>query len=309
MVASVLIVIAFFGLTIFRLYPLQGAIGVGAYVAVSGALTVDAHLDGLIDRYDTFYYVFMPIAAYATGMIICIQMWRMSREAFRRSEIIAEQQEVLTAERRLADELLLNILPARIAHELKHTPGVIAQQVDAATVLFADIVGFTPLAARLPPRDVVNLLNEIFSRFDSLADEHGAEKIKTVGDAYMAVAGLPDPHPDHPRIAAELALAMRKLVAELPAAQAHGITMRIGLATGPVVAGVIGTRKFAYDLWGDTVNTAARMESHGLPGQIQINEAAQQALSDSYDVTFRGRIQIKGMGTLPTWLLLARCTS
>lgn len=305
-VSSVLIVIAFFGLTIFRLYPLQGAIGVGAYVVVSGWLTIGAHRDGLIELYDMFYYLFMPIAAYATGMVICIQMWRMSREAYRRSRIITEQQEKLEAERALSDELLLNILPAGIAQELKYSPGLIAQHCDGATVLFADIVGFTPLAAKLHPDAVVTLLNEIFSHFDALAENYGVEKIKTIGDAYMAVAGLPDPNPRHAVAAAEMALGMRESITGLAAARHYGINLRIGLATGPLVAGVIGTRRFAYDLWGDTVNTAARMESHGVPGQIQIDQRTQQALYARYQTEYRGRIHIKGKGTMPTWLLLAR---
>ena len=201
-----------------------------------------------------------------------------------------------------SERLLLNVLPEPVALRLKRHEGVIADRFEQATVLFADIADFTPMSAGLSPEEVVELLNAVFSDFDRLAEEHGLEKIKTIGDAYMAAAGIPVPRPDHCSAMAELALSMIAVTA----LHGDGVRLRVGIDTGPVVAGVIGRRKFIYDLWGDAVNTASRMESHGIPGQIQVTGRVVAALDGGYDLVPRGTIEVKGKGPMPTWLLRGR---
>jgi class 3 adenylate cyclase/CheY-like chemotaxis protein len=211
---------------------------------------------------------------------------------------------------RLAQEqseaLLLNVLPKAIADRLKRGESAIADYFEAVTVLFADLVGFTAYAARLAPATVVERLNEIFTAFDRLAERHGVEKIKTIGDAYLAVGGLPVPRPDHADAIAELAMDMQKEVEIFNRRTGENIVIRTGIHSGPVVAGIVGTTKFSYDLWGDTVNTASRMESHGVPGAIQISEATRRLLSDKYVIKPRGTIDVKGKGPMETALLLGR---
>jgi class 3 adenylate cyclase len=202
-----------------------------------------------------------------------------------------------------SERLLLNVLPEPVAARLKRDEGIIADRFPEATVLFADIVGFTPLSAGLPPERVVAILDEVFSTFDALADEHGLEKIKTIGDAYMVAGGIPVPREDHCEAVADMALAMLAACASGRVAEA-GIRLRAGIDTGPVVAGVIGRRKFIYDLWGDTVNTASRMESHGIPGSIQVTEAVYRRLCDRYRFEPRGTVDVKGKGPMATWLLI-----
>jgi guanylate cyclase len=216
---------------------------------------------------------------------------------------VADRAEAeLAAEHTRSERLLTNVLPVPVALRLKAGEEPIADRVDAASVLFADIVDFTPLASRLPAEQVVALLDSVFTRLDRLVDEHGLEKIKTIGDAYMVAAGLPSARADHAQALARFALAARDEVAE-----AHDpgprLQLRIGIASGPVVAGVIGRRRFLYDLWGDTVNSAARMESHGLPGRIQITESTRWLLGSDFDCQERGLIDIKGKGQMRTYLL------
>jgi class 3 adenylate cyclase len=205
-----------------------------------------------------------------------------------------------------SERLLLNVLPRSIAERLKDDAGVIADSHDDVTVLFADVVDFTPFTERTAPERVVGVLDEIFSAFDRLAEGLGVEKIKTIGDAYMAVAGLPDPRPDHAAAGAEMALAMQAEVGRLGATLNLDLAIRIGMQSGPVIAGVIGRRKFIYDLWGDTVNTASRMESSGLPGRIQVTEGVFERLCSTYDFEARGEVEIKGKGRLRTYLLIGR---
>jgi class 3 adenylate cyclase len=209
----------------------------------------------------------------------------------------------LKAEQEKSERLLLNILPAPIAARLKHDQGIIAEQFDDVTVLFADIVDFTTLAARITPTELVGVLNQIFSLFDQLAEQHGLEKIKTIGDAYMVVGGLPVARADHAEAIADMALDMRQGIDSFNAEHGELFTMRIGISSGPAVAGVIGTTKFAYDLWGDTVNTASRMESHGLPGRIQVSAETYKRLRETYRFTARGRIDVKGKGAMRAYLL------
>ncbi len=210
----------------------------------------------------------------------------------------------LRAEQEKSEALLLRVLPRQIAERLKAADETIADQFVAASVLFADVVDFTPLAQRLLPAEVVGLLDRLFSRFDALAERHGLEKVKTIGDCYMAVAGVPDPRPDHARKAALLALDMRDAVATSDVTGRPGLELRIGINSGPVVAGVIGTKRFLYDLWGDAVNTASRMESHGTPGEIQITRATYELVKDEFICRPRGTIPVKGKGEMETWYLV-----
>ena len=219
----------------------------------------------------------------------------------RRATLIAEA--ALDRAHQRSEELLLNILPPSIALRLKLSGGTIADGFAEVTVLFADIVGFTRLSSRLPPERIVEVLNELFCKFDDLAGQLGLEKIKTIGDCYMVAGGLPEPRADHAEAVAEMGLAMLGIVAELAARWGEALKIRIGIHSGPVVAGVIGKRKFIYDLWGDTVNIASRMESHGIPGTIQVSAASRQLLDGKYRLSHRGVIDVKGKGEMETWFL------
>jgi adenylate cyclase len=209
----------------------------------------------------------------------------------------------IKAEREKSDRLLLNVLPQSIADRLKGGETMIADHFDAATVLFADLVGFTPLSRTMEPLALVGLLNDIFTRFDRLAAALGLEKIKTIGDAYMVAAGVPVPRPDHAQAAAALALKMNAALVELNTARGTDLHLRTGLHSGPIAAGIIGQNKFAYDLWGDTVNTASRMESSAPLGAIHLSSATASLLRGHFTVEPRGRIQVKGIGEMETWLL------
>ena len=209
---------------------------------------------------------------------------------------------LLAAEQQRSETLLLSIFPRAIANRLKQSKEVIAERSDDVSVLFADIAGFTPVAERLPAEDVVVLLNDIFSAFDDLVAECGLEKIKTIGDGYLVAAGIPTPRADHAEAAARLALAMREKLAELP--PARGLDLRVGIDSGPVVAGVIGRMKFGYDLWGDTVNTASRMESHAPDGAIQVTEHTYRLLAEGFEFERRPGVSVKGKGEMTTYLLL-----
>jgi adenylate cyclase len=210
---------------------------------------------------------------------------------------------LLAVEQERSESLLLSILPRPIAERLKVSHEVIAERSEDVSVLFADITGFTPVAERLPAEEVVVLLNEIFSAFDELVAHHHLEKIKTIGDGYLVAAGIPTPRADHAEASARLALAMRQAFAELPAGS--DLSLRIGIDSGPVVAGVIGRTKFGYDLWGDTVNTASRMESHALPGTIQVTERTYRRLKDGFVLEPRTGLIVKGKGQMTTYVLLA----
>lgn len=210
----------------------------------------------------------------------------------------------LQKEKHKTEKLLLNVLPHSIAEKLKNNQGIIADNFDNVTILFADLVGFTTLAGRLSPLEVVNFLNKIFSSFDRLAEKYGLEKIKTIGDAYMVASGLPTPRPDHAEAIANMALEMQEIIREISQGQSESFTMRIGINTGRVVAGVIGTRKFTYDLWGDAVNVASRMESSGEPGKIQVSETTYEVLKDKYIFQNRGLISVKGKGEMLTYWLI-----
>ena len=212
--------------------------------------------------------------------------------AKQRNEALA----ALRVEQERSELLIMNILPSSIAERLKAATGTIADHFDAASILFADVVDFTPLAQRLSPAEVVGILDQLFSHFDTLVERHGLEKIKTIGDAYMAAAGVPDPSPDHARRAALLALDMRDAVATSAIAGGDGLELRIGINSGPVIAGVIGSKRFLYDLWGDAVNTASRMESQSTPGEIQITRATYELLKEEFVCTATGNDRGQGQG-------------
>jgi adenylate cyclase len=207
---------------------------------------------------------------------------------------------LLRGERESSEELLLNILPKDIVGILKNQPRVIADHFTGATILFGDVVNFTPMSARLSPTELVDLLNEVFSHFDGLVEKYDVEKIKTIGDCYMVASGVPRPRADHAHVLTRLALEMRDFVSQH---KFHGakISLRIGLNSGPVVAGVIGRKKFIYDLWGDAVNTASRMESHGSSGVIQITRATYDLIKDSFACEPLGTLDVKGKGEMEVW--------
>jgi len=212
----------------------------------------------------------------------------------------------LRVEQAKAEGLLLNVLPRSIADKLKAETQTIADQFSAASILFADVVDFTPLAEGLPPTEVVGVLDRLFSHFDVLAERYDVEKIKTIGDCYMVAAGVPSPRPDHARALALLALDMQAAMRSVDEVGHLGLTLRVGINSGPVVAGVIGRKRFLYDLWGDAVNTASRMESHGTSGRIQITRATKELLEDEFVCEPRGTIAVKGKGELEAWYLVGR---
>jgi len=238
------------------------------------------------------------------GGVLAHQQGSLARAAFLQRRLIRQQYAALDREKEKSDALLLNILPASVAARLKANDQAIADGFAQVTVLFSDIVGFTGMSDKLPPDEVVRRLNAIFSRFDALADEHDVEKIKTIGDAYMVAGGLPNRAARPAHAVARMALGMHRALAELEPELGEALRVRIGIHTGPVVAGVIGTKKFVYDIWGDTVNTASRMESHGLPGETQVSAETARLLEDEFELSPRGEIAIKGKGLLETYLLV-----
>lgn len=244
------------------------------------------------DRISLLLATLLVVAIVAAAAAVILRLIR-ARTALRREQATTER-------------LLLNVLPQPIADRLRHRDQVIADHFSDVSVLFADLVGFTQLATELTPGALVGLLNEIFSRFDRLADVLQVEKIKTLGDAYMVVAGVPTARVDHAEALAAMALGMQLALQEVDLARERGLQLRIGIHTGPVVAGVIGIRKFTYDLWGDTVNIASRMESHAQVGTIQVTAQTARLLRPRFRLQERGTIAIKGRGDMRTYLLLGR---
>jgi adenylate cyclase len=223
------------------------------------------------------------------------------------SRVTDEAERLLSAEKDRSERLLLNILPEPIANRLKSgNEKVIADRIDEVSVMFADLVGFTPYARQREPAAVVSLLDALFSRFDTHVDAMGLEKIKTIGDAYMVLAGAPTIRPDHLAALAELALELVQEVRAFRDPDGHHFSVRIGLHVGPVVTGVIGTRKMAYDVWGDTVNVASRLEATGLPDHIQVSATVVERLADRFVFEPRGTTEIKGIGAIETFFLTGR---
>jgi guanylate cyclase len=269
---------------------------IGATVAL-GVLEPHLHGEGHVPTAIVITFFVLNVLGVSTTVFVVIRYF------------IGERERILDAlriEQDRSERLLLNVLPAAIAQRLKEQPGVIADAFDSATVLFADIVGFTAYAAAQPPEHVVGMLNDLFSRFDRIAEGHRVEKIKTLGDGYMAVAGLPDPRADHDVAIADMALAMRDEVDRFKHETGVDLAIRVGIATGPVVAGVIGNQRFSYDVWGDTVNMASRMESHGVAGAIQVTSTVRERLGDRYEFEERAPVDIKGKGPMTTFLLCGR---
>ncbi len=214
--------------------------------------------------------------------------------------------EQITLEKHRSEKLLLNILPQSIAERLKDNPTTIADSFKEATVLFSDLVNFTQLSEKMSAQDLVTLLNEIFTAFDEMTEQYHLEKIKTIGDAYMVVSGIPQENSDHAKMIAQLALQMHKYIRDFNSKRNQSINIRTGIHSGPVVAGIIGKKKFIYDLWGDTVNIASRMESHSIPGHIQVTESTYKLLQNDFHFEERGDIEIKGKGKLKTYFLTSK---
>lgn len=212
---------------------------------------------------------------------------------------------LLRGEQAKSENLLLNILPKEIAAILKNESRTIADHYSEVSILFADMVGFTPLSARLAPVEVVELLNEAFSYFDSLLDKYHVEKIRTIGDSYMVASGVPRRRSDHAQALARMALDMREFISNHTFRNGHQLSFRIGINSGPVIGGVIGKRKFVFDIWGDAVNVASRMESHGMGGTIQITRATYELIKDEFICEPRGTIEVKGKGEMEVWLVVS----
>ncbi len=258
-----------------------------------------------------FFSVTSTVLFFVENLLIvsCILYMTMRyfiRERERAKAALDEEHSLLLKEQEKSERLLLNILPKPIADRLKAEAATIADGFSEVTILFADIVDFTGLSSHTSPEKLVELLNKVFSMFDQLAEKHGAEKIKTIGDAYMVCAGLPVPCAGHAEVIAEMALDMCKALDEFNQERGPSLQIRVGINSGPVVAGVIGTKKFIYDLWGDTVNTASRMESHGLAGRIQVTAESYALLRDNYTFEERAPLEVKGKGVMRTYLLTGR---
>jgi adenylate cyclase len=298
----------------------SGAVGVWGILAPMGAL-VFLELRQAVRWFVAFTVVFLftgvlgellfadaDLPLWFTSTMLALNIVGAGSIAFMHLATFAHQRNeafaALRVEQEKSEALLVNILPGSIAARLKAADQTIADHFDATSILFADVVDFTPLSQRLSPAETVDILDRLFSHFDSLVERHGLEKIKTVGDCYMAAAGVPDPHLDHARRAALLALDMREAVATSTVAGREGLELRIGINSGPVVAGVIGRKRFLYDLWSDAVNTASRMESHGTPGEIQITRETYELLKDEFFCRPRGTIPVKGKGEMETWYLV-----
>jgi adenylate cyclase len=277
----------------------------GFFVAIAAALQIVAHF--WLPARPTLIQVepllvdgtYVVSVAAIFGLLFAIVYYGLRQTA--RAEAAAEREFARS------EQLLTNILPPPIAERLKGgRDAIIADNFDAASILFVDLVGFTGRATHMAPSELIVFLNGIFSRFDALVAKYGLEKIKTIGDAYMVAAGIPEPRPDHADAIADLALDMMADAAGQTDPEGNPVAIRIGIGSGPVVAGVVGTRKFAYDVWGDTVNVAARMESQGEPGRIQISDDTHALLSDRFRCEERGVIEVRGRGPLKTWFLIGR---
>jgi class 3 adenylate cyclase len=264
---------------------------------VVAAWTIQTALQGETQWWEYLNGQFFLVAAVILGMFASYSIERFSRRAW----LARRDAEV---EHEKSERVLFNVLPEPIAQRLKNDEGPIAEAFPAATIMFVDLVDFTNLSSSLDPRRLVGLLNRLFTEFDRIAEAHGIEKIGTSGDSYMAVAGVPVPVDDHAERIAEAALAIRDRIATREGD--IDVQVRIGIASGPVVAGVIGEKKLYYDLWGDPVIIASRMQAHGLPGEIQVTTAVRDALEGRYEFEERGIIDVKGVGEMRTWLLLRR---
>ncbi len=286
--------IAIFGVRQNILSVISIGLGLSAFIYADRTFKEPAPFLDLTDTFLTIlYFTSIPSTLLA---IFCMVFYGFKQAS--------TAEEALQREYEYSEALLANMLPGPIASKLKRNPGeTIADSHEEVTILFADIVGFTPLASHQPPDAVVKLLNSLFTRFDDLANKHGLEKIKTLGDAFMVAGGMPDPQPDHATRVARMALEMIAEVESFTTEIGENLQLRIGIHSGPVVAGVIGTTKPFYDVWGDTVNTAARLETYGTNGKIQVTEKTKRILEADFDFAERGTVNIKGKGELDLWYL------
>jgi adenylate cyclase len=254
-----------------------------------------------------------PLPEWFSSLMLALNISVGGTMVFTLLALFAKQRQDALVNLRIAQEraesLLLNILPGSIAERLKASPKMIADQFQAASVMFADVVDFTPRSSGLTAPEVVGLLDRLFGEFDTLAEKYGLEKIKTIGDAYMVASGVPDPRPDHARALGLLALDMLAATGAGGSVGDLKLELRIGINSGPVVAGVIGRKRFLYDLWGDAVNTASRMEFHGAPGRIQITRATYELLKDEFECEYHGTVAVKGKGEMETWYLVGRAAA
>ena len=301
----------------------SGAVGLWGILAPLGALVFDGARAG-VRWFIAFVVVFLvsgivgelagggqsPLPAWFESTMIALNVTVAGTVVFGLLATFVRQREealaALRVEQDRAENLLLNILPRSIAERLKSDTATIADQFAAASILFADVVDFTPMSDRLQPAEVVGLLDHLFTHFDLLAEQYNVEKIKTIGDAYMVAAGVPTPRADHAQVMALMALDMREAMRSDDAVGHLGLELRIGINSGPVVAGVIGRKRFLYDLWGDAVNMASRMESAGTPGKIQVTRATYELLRDEFELELRGTVSVKGKGDVETWYLVGR---
>jgi guanylate cyclase len=307
----------------------SGAVGLWGLLAPLGALVFGGVRSG-VRWYVAFVAIFLgsgiigtivgalepppewiaPVPEWFANVILGLNVAVGGTVFFTLLAIFAKQRQdalgALRSEHERAESLLLNILPGSIAERLKASPQTIADQFAAVSVLFADVVDFTPRAEQLTPAEVVGTLDRLFSHFDTLAERYGLEKIKTIGDAYMVAAGVPTPRADHATALASLALDMVEATRSTGAVGDLRLELRIGINSGPVVAGVIGRKRFLYDLWGDAVNIASRMESQGTPGEIQVTEATYELIRDDFDLRPRGTVNVKGKGDMETWYLVGQ---
>jgi adenylate cyclase len=274
------------------------------FVAYAALTVVSGIIDGSLSPGAASVPTSLGILFFVMNILgVSITAFALTRYfAGRRAQALA----ALRIEQGRSERLLLNVLPAPVAQRLKQGSGVIADAFDEVTILFADIVGFTSISEHVQPGEIVPWLNEVFSSFDRLARQHGLEKIRTIGDSYMAVAGAPLPHPNHAAAAAEVALGILNAISGKTAPNGEPLRIRIGINTGPVVGAVIGLDKFIYDVYGDAVNTASRMESRGLPGQIQVTEATYLRLRDRYMFEERRLEQVRGKGDMRAFILTGR---
>ncbi|HXI81842.1 MAG TPA: adenylate/guanylate cyclase domain-containing protein [Verrucomicrobiae bacterium] len=301
----------------------SGAVGLWGILAPLGALIFDGARAG-VRWFVAFVGVFLAsglvgelagggrsiLPAWFESTMVALNVTVGGAVVFLLLVLFVRQREEALADLRIeqdrAESLLLNILPRSIADKLKADTATIADQFAAASILFADVVDFTPLSDRLQPAEVVGILDHLFTHFDLLAERYEVEKIKTIGDCYMVAAGVPTPRPDHARVMALIALDMRDAMHAEDGVGHLGLEIRIGINSGPVVAGVIGRKRFLYDLWGDAVNMASRMESQGTGGQIQVTQATYELLKDEFELEPRGTVPIKGKGDVETWYLVGR---
>lgn len=267
-------------------------------VIIDPYLTLSPRLPGW------FINLWFGSAMLVSGMMALLMIWYLLKQ---RDHALGQ----LAEEKARSEALLINVLPESIAQRLKMNPfsgQLIADQTDEASILFADVVNFTPLSAQISPRELIGLLDRLFTRFDVLTEQFGLEKIKTVGDCYMVAAGVPSAQTDHAVVITRLALAMQQAIASEKRPNGDPLTIRIGINSGPVVAGVIGRKKFIYDLWGDAVNVASRMESHGYAGVVQVTRATYERIRDHFVCEAHGSIEVKGKGLMEVWHVIAERT-